>query len=120
MTNIKSGYRENVLCNRIKDIYVPNKSLLVIGAGLQVYNTLNIFPNEKNFCLPDIDMSFYSKPFDEVLNNIENENSDIVVASFMPLMIRSGFAEKVRKLLDEKYDFIEDVRGIPASIYFKK
>ena len=120
VTNIKSGYRENVLCNRIKDIYVPNKSLLVIGAGLQVYNTLNIFPNEKNFCLPDIDMSFYSKPFDEVLNNIENENSDIVVASFMPLMIRSGFAEKVRKLLDEKYDFIEDVRGIPASIYFKK
>ena len=120
LTNIKIGYRENILCNRIKELYEPNKSVLVIGAGLQVYNTLNIFPNEKNFCIPDIDMSSYSKPFDEVLLNIENEKSDIVIASFMPLMIRNGFAEKARKLLDEKYDFIEDVRGIPASIYFKK
>ena len=91
---------------RDEEEFGSDKSTLVVGAVLSIYNELNIFPSNKYIATPYISRDLFSAPYDEILDSINKKESAWVVLSFTPLMLRGSFNEEVRAALKENYKLV--------------
>ena len=96
---------------------IHDTSILVVGACINIYNEFNIFPKIKYFDTPTISRKYYAEPYDEIIENLQSKNSEFVVISFTPLMLKDGFNEEVRKILKENYTLMQDFAGLSAELY---
>lgn len=103
----------------INDAATDDKSLLEVGACVNIYNELNIFPNVKHFCTPNISKKLFSEPYDEIFENLSNRKSRFVALFFTRQMIKDGFNEDVREVLKDGYTMIGDVPGFNAELYMR-
>ncbi len=106
---------------QLKDEYKDkDKSTLVVGAILSIYNELDIFPNVHFFATPYIKKDTYSAPYDEIIDSIKNKDNEWLVLSFTPLMIRSGWSQEVRAAVKDRYALVEEDPYLGVEIYIRK
>ena len=117
--NLIHGYRQYLVNKEIEKYYKKGDHILVIGAAIGTYNYLETFPTIKNFCTPHTTNKFIEPMYEELLESLKNAENDWVITSFTPIMNRSSFPRKVNELLDEKYNYVDDIPLAPATIYKK-
>ena len=99
--------------------YDGDKSTLVIGDVIAIYNELNITPSIKFFGTPYMEKRVFSEPYDEILESIEKKENNWLVLSFTPIMKETGFDIEVRKALKDKYELVIEDIFIGNEIYRK-
>ena len=96
-----------------------DKSTLVIGDVIAIYNELNIVPSVKFFATPYMEKKVFSEPYDEILESLNKKENKWVVLSFTPIMKEIGFDTEVRDVLKDKYELVIEDIFIGSEIYRK-
>ena len=124
LTTKASNYREYIVTKHMASLvkdeerHGNDKSTLVVGAAIQIYNELNSFPNVRFFGTPYIAKELYSEPYEEILESIKKRENAWIVLSFTPYMIKSGFSDEVRSALKDHYRLVGD-ETYAAEIYHR-
>lgn len=117
--NITQGYRQYLVNKKLEQYYQKGEKILVIGAAIGAYNYFDVFPTTKYFCIPHTTQKFIEPMYDSLLESIKSGENDWVITSFTPIMNRSKFPREASELLDNTYNYVDDIPLAPATIYKK-
>ena len=104
-----------------ENVYIEqNKKspVLVVGITLNIYNEFNVFPGLKNFCIPNMSNKDENEIYDEFINSLNSGSNEYVILSNNAIMIKDGFLEEVRSIMDRDYKLVLEYLG--GELYKRK